>query len=237
MIAAEQAASPPTSTGSLLEVAEPLLREAASLRDGRIAAAQGDGLRERARQTLERLRERGLAAGLGDAALADAERAVVAFLDEAVIASAHPERAAWLAQPLQVERLGERASGQRFFQRLEGPREQAPPAAVLELYLACLWLGFQGVHALEDQALLDAHRHRLGEWLADRTPAAPPPPPASAGTDRGAGQHVGWFWSAVAVLALAALAYLHTGVQVERAAEAAAEEIEAAREVLRRGTP
>ncbi len=218
----------------LVNVVEPLLLEAVALRRGDDEPAGHEGLRTRARETLERLGEEGRAQGLDAAALADAELALTAFVDEAVIASAHPERAAWLAQPLQAERLGERSAGTRFFERLQGPREQAPPQAVLELYLACLWLGFQGIHALEQQAQLDAYRHRLGSWLDDGASPAPWSEPAVHGP-AGGGQRVGWFWSAVAVVALAVLAYLHAGVQIERAAGLAAEEIEAARMLLREG--
>ncbi|MCG5528275.1 MULTISPECIES: DotU family type IV/VI secretion system protein [Halorhodospira] len=221
----------------LVNIAEPLLLEAVALRQGWGGVAGDAGmLRERARQTLRRLRERGQADGLGGAALADAELAVTAFVDEAVIASAHPERAAWLAQPLQAERLGERSAGTQFFERLQGPREQAPPDAVLELYLACLWLGFQGVHALEEQALLDEYRRRLGKWLGEGRAAGALRSPVPPDPD-GEGHRVGWFWSVVAALALLLLAYLHAGMQIERAVGTAMEEIEAAREVVPEAAP
>lgn len=95
----------------------------------------------------------------------DALFAVCAFVDEAVLASGWPGRAEWLRQPLQRQRFGTANAGEEFYARLASLCERAgtslplpeelsgEPAGdsggsrlreVLEVYAACLTMGFTG---------------------------------------------------------------------------------------------
>lgn len=80
----------------------------------------------------------------------DAIFAVVAFLDEAVLSSSDPSATQWARKPLQADLFGESNAGEQFFVRLErlcARRDSTQVADVLEVYLLCLLLGFEGRHA------------------------------------------------------------------------------------------
>lgn len=114
--------------------------------------------------------------------------AVCAFADEAVLDSAWPGREAWMRCKLQESRFQTANAGLEFYERLERLRADASPEAgvetppdegeavleadqreLLEVYVACLTLGFRGKYndpqsqAQVDQ-LADDHLRRL---LAD----------------------------------------------------------------------
>jgi len=75
----------------------------------------------------------------------DATFAVVAYVDESILGSNDPNRNQWAA--LQSELFGRAVSGEDFFKRLDGLLRQPSSlqlADVLEVYLLCLLLGYQG---------------------------------------------------------------------------------------------
>jgi type VI secretion system protein ImpK len=100
----------------------------------------------------------------------DANLAVVAFLDEVVLASEDPVRSEWMTYPLAHELMGEPRAGEVFFERLESlvqrsGRDTANLADVLEVYLVCLTLGFEGKYtgaaSAELRALMERTRSRI----------------------------------------------------------------------------
>lgn len=141
----------------------------------------------------------------------DALFAVCAFADEAVLASDWPGRVEWLRQPLQRLHFDTANAGEEFYARLaelcdqaapekslpgegglfEDPDRRAALREVLEVYAACLTLGFTGRHygdkgrehlAAITRASLDRLMVRgpaLGDHLfpeaySQRQPAPPP---------------------------------------------------------------
>jgi type VI secretion system protein ImpK len=141
----------------------------------------------------------------------DALFAVCAFSDEAVLASSWPGRTEWLKQPLQRLHFDTANAGEEFYVRLaalcdlaatekglpgesglfEDPDRRAALREVLEVYAACLTLGFTGRHygdkgrerlAAITRASLDRLMVRgpaLGDHLfpeayTQRQPAPPP---------------------------------------------------------------
>jgi len=94
--------------------------------------------------------------------------AVCAFADESVLASQWPGRNEWLRKALQRERFGTVNAGEEFYVRLAALCEQARPGVgaegglfadeggpalreVLEIYAACLTLGFTGRYYAETE--------------------------------------------------------------------------------------
>lgn len=96
----------------------------------------------------------------------DTEAAVVAFLDETVMGLTGPARDRWAETPLSVELYGEAIAGEVFFERLEELRtanDSAHLADMLEVYLLCLLLGFEGKYS--------GHLRSQGRAVADRVRA------------------------------------------------------------------
>jgi type VI secretion system protein ImpK len=109
--------------------------------------------------------------------------AVCAFADEAILDSDWPGREAWMRRKLQECRFQTANAGLEFYERLEMLRAdvapeiaaECPPAAganqreLLEVYVACLTLGFRGQYSdpqgqAHVERLADDHLRRL---LAD----------------------------------------------------------------------
>jgi len=77
--------------------------------------------------------------------------ALVAFLDESVLASQNPVFADWPRQPLQEELFGTHVAGETFFAHLQQllTRQDSPDLAdLLEVHLLCMVLGFGGRYSL-----------------------------------------------------------------------------------------
>lgn len=157
----------------LIDLAVEAIRVAMSVQDGGDAAA----VRMQAEAALAAFST--AAAGHDPAGLDDARYALVALIDERALAPASPVRAVWLDRPLQLALFDSFAAGEEFYRRLERWRRprRGEDAEVLEVFHACLALGFRGRHAGEDG---EAARRQLigacaGEILAARTqPAAAP---------------------------------------------------------------
>src|SRR5262249_42974195 len=94
----------------------------------------------------------------------DAHLAVVAFLDEVVLGSDDAARPEWVRFPLAHDLLGQPAAGEVFFERIEGVLRSAKDsnqlADVLEVYLLCLALGFEGKYSGDERPKLNALMER-----------------------------------------------------------------------------
>lgn len=75
-----------------------------------------------------------------------AKYALAAFIDETVLTSAWPAKDVWAGRPLQLEYFNDFAAGEEFYNRIDAIRAGANPrkAEILEVYYACLALGFKG---------------------------------------------------------------------------------------------
>lgn len=146
-----------------------------------------------ARADMDRLLDQALAASGEDRPeeVQDALFAVCTFVDEAVLASDWPGRKDWLKRPLQRVRFGTANAGEEFYVRLAAlcersgdalplpeelsgaPAEAAAGSSrlreVLEVYAACLTLGFTGrYYDAKGRATLAAiTRTSLKRLLAD----------------------------------------------------------------------
>jgi type VI secretion system protein ImpK len=103
--------------------------------------------RRRIIDALQDVQKGAAAAGYRSSQVRDAEMAVVAFLDEAVLSLKDNARDAWAKQTLSLELYGESNAGEVFYERLNelsGDADSHRLADLLEVYLLCLLLGFEG---------------------------------------------------------------------------------------------
>ncbi len=95
-----------------------------------------------------------------------AKFALVAFIDETLIASGWDKKEDWLSNPLQVQLFNRFDAGDEFFQKLIELRKQIDDRGqVLEVYYLCLALGFKGKYAVVEQdrlrVIIDETYHDL----------------------------------------------------------------------------
>lgn len=93
--------------------------------------------------------------------------AFCAAVDEIILRSQFPIRAAWERCPLQLTLFGDQLAGENFFDKLETLRTQGGARLqALEVFHMCLLMGFQGKYALEGPEKLNYLIGRLGDELA-----------------------------------------------------------------------
>lgn len=116
---------------------------------------------------LEEAEKKAREAGYSSRQLDEARFPIVALIDEAVGSSQWPGRAIWRNEPLQKLYFDTRLAGVEFYQRLaalrENPAENLP---LLELYYACLGVGFAGLHRVQEPEKLDALIAELSQLIS-----------------------------------------------------------------------
>lgn len=96
-----------------------------------------------------------------------AKYAFCAALDETILASSFPLRAAWERRPLQLLLFGDQLAGEHFFDKLEQLRLQGSERLqALQVFHMCLLLGFRGRYALDGADRLSYLAARLGDEIA-----------------------------------------------------------------------
>lgn len=142
--------------------------------------------RKRTKATLQEVERVAVANGYDVRDVRDTHFAVVAFLDSVVLHSKDAVRAEWERKPLQQELFGQAEAGLVFFEKLEqfrSRRDSEQLADILEVYLVCLLLGFEGRYAGgqrgELEGITDSLRMRI-EYIRGRddqiSPAGSLPP-------------------------------------------------------------
>ena len=109
-------------------------------------AGEAEALRATCEHRLNDFVTRAQRAGYGHETIDAARYAFVALIDERILASNLPVRAAWLDNPLQLRLYDSFAAGEEFFTRMDkfrAPRD-AERADGLEVFHCCLALGFRG---------------------------------------------------------------------------------------------
>src|SRR5581483_2877283 len=112
--------------------------------------------------------------------------AVVAYLDAVILNSNEPIRAEWERKTLQEELFGQTDAGVVFFEKLErlrARRDSRHLADVLEVFLLCLLLGFEGRYAGglrgELYSITDRLRARIDDIRGVRRRLSPSAPQLS----------------------------------------------------------
>ncbi len=138
-----------------------------------------------------------------------AKYAFCAALDETILASSFPLRAAWERRPLQLLLFGDQLAGEHFFDKLENLRLQGGDRLqALQVFHMCLLLGFKGRYALEGSDRLAYLAARLGDEIAHLRGKGKGFAPRAARPDNVAHklQSNGPLWIAAGVFLTAALA-------------------------------
>jgi type VI secretion system protein ImpK len=103
--------------------------------------------RKRTKATLQEIEQLAAAGGYDGRDVRDTHFAIVAFLDSVVLHLSDPIRAEWERKTLQQELFGQTDAGVVFFEKLDqfqARRDSRELADILEVYLLCLLLGFEG---------------------------------------------------------------------------------------------
>jgi len=138
------------------------------IQSGRQPLTDVETFRRRMMAALQEVEREANTAGYASGEVRDAEFAVVAFLDETILSSREPKAEEWRKRPLNIELFGQAIAGDVFFDKLADieRRGDSPQLAdLLEVYLLCLLLGFEGRFAppLRGQAyrIIDRLRRRV----------------------------------------------------------------------------
>jgi type VI secretion system protein ImpK len=154
--------------GHLAMACQEALTAVARLRTDRQVAADAEAFRSHLKRLLGQADGSARDAGYPADTVRLAVYAVVALVDESVLASSHPIFADWPRRPLQEEVFGEHMAGAVFFDNLRsllGQQDSEELADLLEVYLLCLLLGFQGRYAGGDGAQLAAIKTAVSDKI------------------------------------------------------------------------
>jgi type VI secretion system protein ImpK len=129
--------------------------------------SDGEAFRRRTIATLQEVERVARSAGYDGRDVRDTHFAVVAFLDSVVLHSNDAIRTEWERRTLQQELFGVTDAGEIFFEKLEQFRQRGDSehlADILEVYLLCLLLGFEGKYS----GRLRGELHSIKEAVAMR---------------------------------------------------------------------
>jgi type VI secretion system protein ImpK len=174
---------------------EGILTAITRIQSGREQLQSGEAFRNRIKAALREISDVAATLGYAREMVQEANFAVVAFLDEAVLSSQSVGQAQWARKNLQEELFEQRSAGELFFKHLEELRthhDSTQVAEVLEVYYLCLLLGYEGRYASGSKAelhiLMDNVRERIERILGRQTDFSPDwklpdDPPAMAASD------------------------------------------------------
>jgi type VI secretion system protein ImpK len=180
--AIDPAAGAPTATaagraGRLALIVQELLTATVRLRANRQGPTDAESFRAHIKQLIAAADQEARQAGYAQGDVRYALYAVVAFLDESVLNSAQPMFRDWPRRPLQDELFGGHVAGEAFFQYLQQLMTRDPSADladVLEVYLLCLLLGFQGRYSATNRDELGLWTSRVRELVSRLRGGTPP---------------------------------------------------------------
>jgi type VI secretion system protein ImpK len=164
-------------SGQLALIVQELLTAIVRLRANRQGPTDAESFRTHLRQLIARADQEARQVGYSQGDVRYALYAVVAFIDESILNSAQPMFRDWPRRPLQDELFGGHVGGEAFFQYLQQlmTRDPSPDLAdVLEVYLLCLLLGFQGRYSAANRDELGLWTSRLREQLTRMRGGTPP---------------------------------------------------------------
>jgi type VI secretion system protein ImpK len=160
----------PASSENLALQYQGLLTGIIRIKSQRQHVSDGASFRRRTKAALQEVERVAAATGYENRDVRDTHLAVVAFLDTVVLHSKDPVRAEWERMPLALELFGYADAGVVFFEKLEqfrARRNSAQLADVLEVYLLCLLLGYEGRYSGGQRGELDATMDSLQMRIDD----------------------------------------------------------------------
>ncbi|RQW07073.1 MAG: DotU family type IV/VI secretion system protein [Calditrichaeota bacterium] len=112
-------------------------------------------LRERILHLLEKMEHQARQNNYDSQDIQNAKFALIAFIDETIIASQWSQKQSWLSNPLQLQLYNRFDAGEEFFNKLDEIRKRFHSnTEVLEVFYLCLVLGFKGKYGLVEQEKL-----------------------------------------------------------------------------------
>lgn len=167
----------PRRTDSLENLAllyEGLLTGIVRLQARRQHIRDGQSFRRRTKATLDEVERTAISAGYDGNDVQETHFAVVAFLDSVVLHLDDPVdasvRSEWERKSLQEELFGQTDAGVVFFEKLDrfrSRRDSGHLADILEVYLLCLLLGFEGRYSGGLRAELESVTEKLRMRIDD----------------------------------------------------------------------
>ena len=133
-------------------------------------ASVAETFRTRVKAVLADVERDAIAAGYSAQDIRDTHFALVAFLDSVVLHSNDPVRPEWERQTLQQELFGQTDAGVVFFEKLEHFRSRPDSdhlADMLEVYLLCLLLGFEGRYSGKLRGELESTAEKVRRRIDD----------------------------------------------------------------------
>src|SRR5690349_23444447 len=173
----DPAAPAVSRAGRLALIVQELLTATVRLRANRQGPTDAESFRAHLKQLIAAADHEARQAGYAQGDVRYALYAVVAFVDESVLNSGQAMFRDWPRRPLQDELFGGHVGGEAFFQYLQQlmTRDPSPDLAdVLEVYLLCLLLGFQGRYSATNRDELGLWTSRVREQVARIRGATPP---------------------------------------------------------------
>jgi type VI secretion system protein ImpK len=167
---AKEATDSPHPSENLALLYQGLLTGIVRMQAGKQRISDGEAFRRRTKAALQAVERDATAAGYDGDDIRDTHFAVVAFLDSVVLHSNDPARAEWERKTLQEELFGQAVAGVVFFENLErfrARRDSERLADILEVYLLCVLLGFEGRFSGGLRGELDAISETLRRRIDD----------------------------------------------------------------------
>ncbi len=167
-----------------------LLTGIVRIQSGRQHVGDAESFRRRTQAALQEIERDAVSAGYDGTDIRETHFAVVAYLDAVILNSSEPIRAEWERKTLQEELFGQTDAGVVFFEKLErlrSRRDSRHLADVLEVFLLCLLLGFEGRYAGglrgELYSITERLRTRIDDVRGTTRPLSSAPPPPTGPVD------------------------------------------------------
>lgn len=154
--------------GNLALLYEAILTNIVRMQASRQQIPDAESFRKRIKSTLQEIQHVTVPAGYDGQDIRDTHFAVVALLDSVILHSNAPVRAEWERKLLQEELFGQTDAGVVFFEKLanfQARRDSEQLANILEVYLLCLLLGFEGRYSGGMRAELDSIAERTRQRI------------------------------------------------------------------------
>jgi type VI secretion system protein ImpK len=170
VIREKAAVKQPRNSENLALLYQGLLTGIVRMQSRRQHVSDAETFRRRTKTALQEVERDAMAAGYDGQDIKDTHFAVVAFLDSVVLNSSEPIRAEWVRKTLQEELFGQTDAGEVFFVKLDGfrsRRDSQQLADILEVYLLCLLLGFEGRYSGGLRGELDVVAEKVRRRIDD----------------------------------------------------------------------
>lgn len=137
-------------TNPLLELCSSLFQLTVAFRTGDRGAKLAEDYGQQLKIALDNLEQSAFTKQINPFEVQQIKYALAAFIDEAILNSAWPQRSSWMGKPLQLQYFGEHSAGEGFFKRLSELRQGGNQYInILEVYYVCLQFGFEGMYRMQ----------------------------------------------------------------------------------------